>query len=74
LHVVAGARIPAQTAEHDAEEGGVGLPVAAAVESVAGPRAPPDRGRQIRLRTRSQSVAGSDPRREVLINIISVSR
>ena len=36
LHVVAGAGVPAQAAEYDAVERGVGLPVAAAVEPVPG--------------------------------------
>ena len=35
LQVVLGARIPAQAGEHDGVEGGVGLPVAAAVETAA---------------------------------------
>jgi len=35
FEVVAGAGIPAQAADHDAVQGGVGLPVTAAVEAVA---------------------------------------
>src|SRR5690606_19375637 len=66
FHVGAGAGVPAQAAEHDPVEGGVGLAVAASVQAVPG--GPAGRGgglgpRRRAWRTPPPSAAGRGSRR-----------